>query len=334
MSPKKSREAALLVFILFLLLVPTRLSLAQNSDSRSLHNAISASTFNDNFLPPLQDHYFTNGFHISYSRLLDDAFVWKKLIPEIERKQLLHFKFGQEIYTPRSILKTNVAGMDRPYAGYLFLRSIVDTFWKGDNSFKLGLDLGVIGPKAGGEWLQTNWHKWFNFPQPRGWEYQISNIPVVNVDLEYTHSWVISSRLDVISTSKVQAGTAFNTLSSGVSFRAGNINTIDHSALSRSQLRRGGNPRDQKENSVNEWYFLLGINSSLVIHNALIEGAVLNSSNSIHTEDAVPLLYTIKGGVAYSLPVVTWRLMMHQLSKEVKGGRPHNYVQVSMTVRF
>lgn len=335
MSPEKGRASTLLVFILlFVLVTPESVKGQKKTDSRSLRNAISASTVNDNFLPPLQDHYFTNGFQISYSRLLDQPFVGKKLIPDTERKQLLHFKFGQEIYTPRYILATNTALMDRPYAGYLFLRSVLDTFWKRKNSLRLGLDLGVIGPSSGAEWLQTRWHEWFNFPQPRGWEYQISNIPVVNMDLEYTHSWVISSGMDFISNSKVQAGTAFNTLSSGVSFRAGNINTIDHSALNRSQLRGDGNPRHQKDKSENEWYFLLGINSSLVMHNALIEGSVLNPSKNIHTEDAEPLLYTTKGGFAYSIPDVTWKLMMHQLSKEVKGGRSHNYVQVSMTVRF
>ncbi|TYP92123.1 hypothetical protein LX73_2373 [Fodinibius salinus] len=329
----RNTQLPAILFIICIWCGAISVSYGQANTDKKFQNQISASTINDNFLPPYQDYYFTNGLHLSYSRLVNSDFFLSNIMSGEQRKQILRFTLGQEIYTPRLIRAQTIANIDRPYAGYLFLTSTLDTFWRRQNYLQLGLTLGVIGPSAGGEQLQKKWHKWFGFPQPLGWQFQIQNLPVANINMDYKYSFPLSSSADIISNTGFRAGTAFNDLSAGAKLRLGDINAIDHSVATASQLQKKGKdtPADHHKK---EWFVFLGVNNTFVLHNALIEGNTFDSTKQAYIKEAEPYLLTISGGFEYALPVVSWRLVMSQLSPEVKGGRRHNIVRVSMAVRF
>ena len=72
------------------------------------------------------------------------------------------FILGQSIFTPEDITNPNLIVNDRPYAGWLYFgiglikRHKSGSVWVFDT---LELDLGIVGPQAYAQNVQTWWHK-------------------------------------------------------------------------------------------------------------------------------------------------------------------------------
>ena len=101
---------------------------------------------------------------------------------------------GQNIYTPANIYTTQPIYNDRPYAGWLYASFLVQYTYKrhdpktGANEptrlDSLQLDLGLIGPAAGGEVVQNNFHRLIGVSQAAGWRNQLHNEPTLDVAFE------------------------------------------------------------------------------------------------------------------------------------------------------
>jgi len=329
-----AKKVSLWVVGIFLLLGLSSSGYGQAEPGEIFRHELRIGSTNDSYTPGEQDYYFTNGLDITYNRLTERRLLLKDILPDEQQKTILRFRLGQEIYTPFEITENDLADLDRPYAGYLFLKTSLDNFWDSKNRLKLSVNLGVIGPKSGGKWLHTNWHKWFNFSDPEGWQYQIGHVPVINIGIEYQRSRKIARWADFIVTSGIQTGTAFNNLSLGGRIRTGDLNPMDYSSINNSRLGTGSVTGSMAPDERKEWFFFFGFNNTAVLHNALIEGGFLFSTDNIHTERAKPYLATLDAGFSYSLPAVTWTLQMNQLSTEVAGARTHNYISVDFSYRF
>lgn len=91
---------------------------------------------------------------------------------------------GQEIYTPKHILRPVPFPDDRPYAGWLHagiaLQSPVldgDPERRRDRLDHLQIDLGVVGPASLAEPSQNAAHGILEIPKARGWDTQLGNEP-------------------------------------------------------------------------------------------------------------------------------------------------------------
>jgi lipid A 3-O-deacylase len=101
---------------------------------------------------------------------------------------------GQNIYTPNDIFTTQPIYNDRPYAAWLYASfSLQYTYKKLDPKTgtqeptrldTLQLDLGLIGPAAGGEFVQNNFHRLIGVEPARGWRNQLHNEPTVGIAFE------------------------------------------------------------------------------------------------------------------------------------------------------
>lgn len=320
-------------FFLFAILIACTINVAGQSKSDKIYrHELRVSSVNDSFLGLGLDHYYTNGLHLNYSRLLGSGSFFSDIVPQEQRKLIFHFKLAHQIYTPRSIRNSDPSKIDRPYAGYFYFKADINSFWRQNNNLRLGLNVGVIGPASGAEEIQTQWHKWFGLPQPRGWEFQIENEPVINLDAAYKHAWFLSGGADFIAATSLRAGTAFNDFSTGARFRFGDINPISHSAITNSQLGRF--PDISKEYHKEEWFFFLGLKSRFVLHNALIEGGVVNETTPAYTRRAEPHVFNFNWGFSYSTPVFTWKFIMNQVTPETKEAKGHNFVSLDIAIRF
>lgn len=300
----------------------------QNIRPKHFKNEVHISSSNDNFWPPFYDRYFTNGLDVRYSRILNN-----QILPGKHRKSIIRFNIGQKLYTSKEIVETNVLKFDRPYAAFLYLRSSLDTFWNSKHNLRTSLISGIIGPKAGGEQVQIWWHKLIHYTRPEGWEYQISNEFVINIELEYLRSWLFSNQFEILSTTGLQTGSSFNNLFIETTVRTGNLLTIDRSAITGSRIKnKSGTSQNQFRS--NEWFLFLGFRNTFVLHNSLIEGRLLQPLKSKHTEDAEFHFTKTRAGVAYSTPTFTWMATAHWLGPEVVGGKSHNYASIDMAVRF
>ena len=138
------------------------------------------------------DQYYTNGIHAEFSyhrratkgsASLDDIkkagsplfyFFWKPIAGGQVQEMYQGFGFGQDLYTPTNIQKTEVVAGDHPYSAW----SYFSLFWglnKEQNGReikqRLEFQLGGIGRNANGGPAQIVVHDYVapQSPRPQGW---------------------------------------------------------------------------------------------------------------------------------------------------------------------
>jgi hypothetical protein len=105
--------------------------------------------------------------------------------------------FGQNIYTPQDTQTSQPIPNDRPYAGWLYASIALQSTYKRLNKETnkeepvrldtLALDLGLVGPAAGGEFVQNNFHTLIGVDKSFGWANQLYNEPTI--DLTFERRW-------------------------------------------------------------------------------------------------------------------------------------------------
>ncbi len=95
-------------------------------------------------------------------------------------RQRISLDLSQTIFTPKNTQLAVPNPSERPYAGVLTgqLNLVHDT---SRTRTILGLALGVLGPGAQGEEVQNGFHNLIRVPTAKGWDYQIKNMPVVQI---------------------------------------------------------------------------------------------------------------------------------------------------------
>ena len=101
---------------------------------------------------------------------------------------------GQNIYTPNDVSTSQPIFNDRPYAAWLYASFALQyTYKRRDEKTgmqdpvrldTLQLDLGLIGPAAGGEFVQNNFHKLIGVATANGWANQLHNEPTIGLGFE------------------------------------------------------------------------------------------------------------------------------------------------------
>jgi hypothetical protein len=106
----------------------------------------------------------------------------------------LGISIGQNIYTPQDTDTSAPIPNDRPYAAWLYASFALQSTYKRvdpktmqDVPVRLDtlqLDLGLIGPAAGGEFVQNNFHKLIGVATANGWANQLHNEPTIGLTFE------------------------------------------------------------------------------------------------------------------------------------------------------
>lgn len=101
---------------------------------------------------------------------------------------------GQNIYTPQDTDSSGPIFNDRPYVGWLYASFALQQTYKRANPETgkddpvrldtIALDLGLVGPAAGGEFVQNNFHKLIGVDTANGWANQIHNEPTFGLTFE------------------------------------------------------------------------------------------------------------------------------------------------------
>lgn len=274
---------------------------------------IAATIENDAFFTG-SDNNYTHGLGLSVQtgRLGgngDDGFLgdwvefWSFLpaLGEEDCSVYASWTLGQEIYTPNDIRNPEFQPDDQPWAGILFLDStlyaITDRYTHAWN-----LRLGMVGPSAQAEEVQTWYHELIGAHEPQGWEHQLPDEFIVNVDYTLGGEWLqkdlrgaASCRL--VPMGGLSAGTYFTGASAGMYGEFGWNLTPAVGLLS---VRRGvdsfaiEDPVSRKRSSLS---LLLGGGGFAVGHFLPLDGTVFEDSPSVDSE---PLVGFFSAGV-------TWR---------------------------
>ena len=118
---------------------------------------------NDAFTKNNSDQYYTQGLELA-----------------VRQTEEYEYYAGQKIYTPDDKFSKELEPLDRPYAGYLYggARHTLGTGPSTDDTYSI--ELGVVGPSAGGEFAQNNVHDLLGNRRAEGWRNQLKDEPVVN----------------------------------------------------------------------------------------------------------------------------------------------------------
>ncbi|GIZ53553.1 lipid A deacylase LpxR family protein [Noviherbaspirillum aridicola] len=174
---------------------------------------------NDTLLMNRDDGFYSSGMR--YTRLYSlgsggglDRFGWR---------------LGQELYTASDIKlpPERVGPPDHPYAGWLYLGLFRETHRADGSSAGYGLDVGCIGPCAGGEWTQKNFHRLIDQPLPRGWSRQVRNEFGMVLHGQVTPvRWSLGSSADLAPTIHGRFGNIFTDAGVSLLARAGRLNQL------------------------------------------------------------------------------------------------------------
>lgn len=98
----------------------------------------------------------------------------------------------QMMYTPDNIKQTEIQYGDRPYCGMLGV-NLQGRVFNRHHIDDVQLTLGTIGPRSYADDTQRIVHKLIKSSTPRGWPHQLSNEPIINVEIRRTY--MISQKL-------------------------------------------------------------------------------------------------------------------------------------------
>lgn len=185
---------------------------------------------NDSLLLKKDDGFYTSGNRIGQSFTKGSA----------TQALTYGWRLGQELYTASDIklAPNQIAKIDHPYAGWLFAGVYREKNEANGSSQRLGLDIGCLGPCAGGEWTQTHLHRLLKQPLPQGWSTQLRNEWGAVLSGEYSPGRiVIMSNVDITPRVKSRFGNIFTDASAELMMRAGSLNALPEQPASYGFLR-------------------------------------------------------------------------------------------------
>lgn len=261
---------------------------------------IGAQTDNDSYLLQGSDRYYTDGYFMYFRHAMPVKDTAKM------QNKVLGFEFGQKIFNPQTGSIADVNGVDhpdfidRPFAAYLYVGSTLNFLYSDESNLKIGAQIGIIGPNAYGEQVQTYVHKLLGFYKPAGWEYQIDNNFVINFSAEYNKVLARTESLDVSFTSYANLGTGFDGVGLGPLFRLGNFNQLFNSVSTQSTASRGtSKPLLHKH----EFFFYYKPQLNFVAYDATIQGGLFTSKSATSMEvtaDKEPIIFSNQVGIAFT----------------------------------
>lgn len=127
---------------------------------------------NDAFGIVSSDRHLTNAVSIGY--MTDEIPEFLERYFDRNHQNLFTVSLNHNMYTPEDIKASNLIENDRPYAGWLFVRSSISDREKNNLSI-YGVEAGVVGPAALAEHVQSSVHKVIGSSDPKGWDNQLSN---------------------------------------------------------------------------------------------------------------------------------------------------------------
>ena len=289
-------------------------------------------------LGPQTDRWYTNGVRFGWTSgegrppgplaWADDRLAGL-LGPANTRWRLA---FGQNMFTPVNKRLENPDPNDRPYAGVLYGTVGLDRrTWSTVDRFEL--QLGVVGPAALARQTQDAFHELIGSPTPRGWDEQLRNEPIVNVNAERIWRVPVAGTgfgdVDVLPAASALLGTYRIAASAGARVRFG-----------RGLERDFGTPRIRPAiadapapvGTGFGWYFFAGLGGYAVGRDITLNGNVFRDSRSV---DHKPFVGDLELGAA-----VFWnnvRLSYTQVwrTKEFDGqSEPFTFGSVSLAFSF
>lgn len=231
------------------------------------------------------DRYYSNGIKlgggIPFETLQLPAHqILRHLVDQADAAHLGFF-LGQNLYTPRDITLSAAQPGDRPWAAWLYLGGVAQRM-KDNRLDTVELDLGMVGPAALGEAVQSRWHRLIGSPRPMGWDNQLPNEPALQIAYLGKQRQRVGG-LEIIPHAGITLGTVSTLARLGGIVRFGHAmsgfgpDTIEPGGAMLQNMRRESEP----ERGPWEWYGFVGVDHRFVAHNIFLDGTVFRASQHV-----------------------------------------------------
>ncbi|MBG52855.1 MAG: hypothetical protein CML99_10630 [Rhodobiaceae bacterium] len=202
----------------------------------------------------------------------------------------LGIALGHTIFTPDDTSTRAAIADDRPYAAWLHLTLTLQTLWEtahaGSYQDQWKIDVGVVGPAAGGRFVQNNWHKLIGADSANGWSNQLRNEPALNVTFE--RAWNTPElapgslggfEIDAIPYVVAALGNVQTYAGGGATFRIG-PDLPDDFGPARIYPGIGGSEVFTPEPGFN-WYLFAGVEGRAIGRDMFLDGNLFSQSHSV-----------------------------------------------------
>ena len=233
-------------------------------------------------------------------------------------------------FTPLRIQDPFIRVGDRPYAAYLYA-----SFFRISNQparhqrLTTALEIGFIGPAAGGKELQTAIHRVTGNAEPRGWDYQIRNAPIVGYRVEFERQVAASRRVELLANAEASLGTLYTYADTGLRLRVGKFSPY-FANLGISSPNHGTGPQ--------AWHLYgeAALAGRLIGYDATLQGSPFTSRDpyTLATGDVRRAILRSSGGVVLAHSGLRFAATATWVSREFAGGGSHRWGQLGLTVAF
>lgn len=287
------------------------------------------------------DRWYTNGLRLGWQSAEDSlpaplAWLDSRLAALFgPARSRWGIAIGQSIFTPVNKRATVPDPRDRPYAGLLTLELGIDRR-TADRLDRFALQLGTVGPAALAEQAQDFTHHLLNISQPRGWDAQIRNEPVFNLDWE--RIWRMPAQaqprtagleMDVLPSLALALGTARLNAGLGARFRLGQGIAADFGP---PRMRPALGTATAPVGEAFGWYVFAGAGGRVVGRDITLNGNTWRDSPSVAPR---PLVGEVEAGLAVFWRGVRLSYTHVWRSKEfVSQPRPFVFGSIALSVAF
>ncbi|MDJ0367861.1 lipid A deacylase LpxR family protein [Hymenobacter sp. H14-R3] len=279
------------------------------------------------------DYYFTQGITLDWVSPVLARSPANYLLPRGPASSTHYHGLALRYdgYTPLSIVDKRIRVGDRPYAAYFYVSMYrINNQIVKKQRLTTALELGYIGPAAGGKLIQTKLHELTHYDLPQGWGYQIRSDAVLGYRATYEKQLLAAGRAAaLIGTADASLGTLRTYAAAGLRLRAGLFDPY-FASLGTAALRSRAGLRPWQvyaEGTLTEY---------LVGYDASLQGGLLNRSSPYVLKNS-----QIRRGVLHgtgSLVVahkgLSFMATATFIGPEFAGGRRHRWGTLGLARAF
>ncbi|RZJ57156.1 MAG: lipid A deacylase LpxR family protein, partial [Flavobacterium sp.] len=231
--------------------------------------------------------------------------------------------FEQTGFIPTDITDDQIRFGDRPYAGTIALKSFTistDTVRK--SRLVSSLTLGMIGPAAFGDEMQTGIHKLIDDDLPQGWQYQIKNDVIIDYQLGYEKELVrVNDIFSVTSNLRLRLGTLNTNASTGFNITLGLINNPFTSIGNKNRF---------------QVYLYSQPMGSVIGYDATMQGGLFNDNSpyTIANSDVERFTLQHNYGIVIQYRSLFFEASKADITREFKQGNSHRWGGFKIGFKF
>ena len=302
-------------------------------------NIVTVQVENDavSTLQGTSDQYYTSGLRLGWTSGTDEVPTFLQTAANQiwgDGVQRVSLDLTQSIFTPRQTQSYNPPLNDRPYAAVLGVTGalIHDT---GDARTVLAVELGIVGPGAGGKTIQNGFHSIIGDTGNKGWGTGLKNEPIFEITPDRT--WRIplgeyqGISFDTLPSITAGFGLLRNYVQAGVIFRFGQGLDSDY-GVARIQPGLSGTDAFTPTRPF-VWYFFAGADGQAVGTDVTLDGNNFQSSRHVATKWDVGELEAGAALIYHGVRVTYSQTWQTQEFRTAKAGL-FNFGSLAASVRF